>query len=176
MTTARGLALVFALLAPLYVGCAENAVFELKLELPNKGAVTTPLFAVVQARSGEPDFADMWAGSDPLDGFELSAEPQTVPISVVADEDTVITSPMRMRIRFCGSSDCSEIGSDNAFEYQLHFDRVFYVGQSTSYTVTIPATPAMDVLLPAVRKCDIQGCRNGVASDYCRLDGTHFCE
>jgi hypothetical protein len=169
--------------------CAQNAFFELTLVLPPRGA-SDKTHAVVQFEQAAP-FELQWAGASSLPGFPLGDDATVVPISVEGGSDDE-ARPLRVKLRFCRSANCSAIGDDTAPEVHVEFERVFYVGQRTSHTLRgTPASPDESAtILPGlamvptstgavtrVDRCEIQGCRGGVsASGYCTLDGRHFCE
>lgn len=179
-----GLTLALALAATGGAGCAQNAIFELTLDLPLRPASVpagTPMYAFPQLRSGTAEaFMDRWAGQDPLTGIELQAgERSTMQISVIGNAD-IETRPLRLKTQFCVDPRCNGFGDDRGAPIQcVEFERVFYVGKFTSYTHVIESVPtATDCPTPLpIDRCVIRGCRDGDTANYCRLeDGTHFCE
>lgn len=167
-------------------GCAQNAIFELTLDLPERPAALpagTPMYAFPQLRAGTAEaFMDRWAGQDPLTGVELQpGERTTMQISVIGNSD-IETRPLRLKTQFCVDPRCNGFGDDRGAPIQcVEFERVFYVGKFTSYTHAIATVPtSIDCpvagVLP-IGRCDIRGCRDGDTANFCRLeDGTHFCE
>ncbi len=167
-------------------GCAQNAIFELTLDLPPRPAslpASTPMYAFPQLRSGTSEaFTDRWAGQDPLTGVELTAERTEMKISVIGNSDIEARS-VRLKTQFCVDPRCNGFGDDSMAPIScVQFERVFYVGTFTSYRLThidvVPTivTCGMSDVFP-VGRCDVRGCVDGDTTSYCRLeDGTHFCE
>jgi hypothetical protein len=157
-------------------GCGPRAILELELELPAGGADTA--FAVVQAQSASPVAFDAeWAGTDASTSIPLlEADPTAAVVSIVADDDQSVVRELGLRVRFCASSDCTEVGDDAAPKRELIFERALYPGSRTRYTLRIDTIP--DALAAPVRvgRCDVRGCIEGSTSTYCSADGRHFCE
>jgi hypothetical protein len=168
-------------------GCAQNAIFELALELPGwvptaeQRARGDALYALVQLRSGTADALESpWSGNDPLAGFALALDEDRTPavsVSVIGDEATA-QAPLRMKIRFCQSPRCVALGDDHAPEARVEFARVFYVTHVTSHRFRLDALPtATTPYVEHVDKCAVRGCVDGDTSTFCHLDdGRHFCE
>ncbi|MCA9601650.1 MAG: hypothetical protein R3A78_07495 [Polyangiales bacterium] len=157
-------------------GCAEsNAIFEAILEVPASDGDAR--YVAVDARRGETAIADGDYGlvHAPLDGgsTELSVE--------VVARDGDIGAPFRMRIAYCASPHCD--GNDDATappELEITFDHAHYEGERTRWRATLPTIAATrEASTPIelhVDRCQIEGCRSGEATSWCRNDGTHFCE
>jgi len=178
-------ALALALAAAGAPGCAQNAIFELTLDLPPRPAAlpaTTPMYAFPQLRAGTAEaYMDRWAGQDPLTGVELTGERTTMQISVIGNSD-IEALPLRLKTQFCVDPRCNGFGDDRGVPIQcVEFARVFYVGKVTSYPHEITVVPTATACAPAdviaIDRCLVRGCRDGDTANYCRLeDGTHFCE
>ena len=185
--TARSLALFLSLAvaASSAMGCAQNAVFELTLDLPPRPASVpagTPMYAFPQLRSGTTEaFMDRWAGQDPLTGVELlPGERTTMQISVIGNAD-IETRPVRLKTQFCVDPRCNGFGDDRGAPIEcVELERVFYVGKYTSYPhqiLDVPTATDCTAGVIAIERCLVHGCRDGDTANYCRLeDGTHFCE
>lgn len=169
-----GLALALAV-----VGCAENAILEIELDLPAANADTR--FAVVQGRSGEVDFGDTWAGGGVIEGLELTRE--RVLVGIEADDGDEIDAPLALRIRYCIDPVCGDARDGEAQEIQVTIERAFYQGEYTLLRAdALPLPVVMDCTAgcaPApvmIEKCRIEGCRAGTTTNWCNSDGLHFCE
>ena len=168
--------IALGVLAP---GCVDNSVLELELDLPPQPAeVSEQVYAFVQIRSSRmSSFATNWlsAGEDP-DGFPLGPERATQQISVVAaprdyEEDLLL------RVIFCESPRCSNLGDDVAGERRLVVQHPFYDGERTRVSWTVgDYTPTVIPDEETVSVCAVEGCRAGDVSEYCYA-GTqdHFC-
>ncbi len=180
------LALGMLLGAASATGCAQNAIFELTLDLPMRPAsvpMGTEMYAFPQLRSGTSEaFTDRWAGQDPLTGVALSAtERTTMKISVIGNSD-IEARPVRLKTQFCVDPRCNGFGDDSMAPIDcVELERVFYVGSFTSLPYNIMAVPTIVTCATAdvrhIGRCEIRGCVDGDTTSYCRLeDGTHFCE
>jgi hypothetical protein len=162
------------------VGCADNAILEVELDLPAANADTR--YAVVQGRSGEVDFDATWAGGGVIDGLELSNE--TMLVGIEADDGGEIDAPLALRIRYCIDPACGDARDGEAQEIQVTVERAFYEGEYT--LLRAEALPLPDVIdcttggcapeRVMVEKCRIEGCRAGMTINWCNSDGLHFCE
>jgi len=172
------LLLLLFVLAASAVGCAENAVLEMEIDLPGRGT-SDSTHAFVQVRSGEQNFADAWSGDDPLDGFPLQVSANTISFSVVGDSDHE-GQPLLMKVRFCTTSRCIAIVDEERLRPKVYIriERAFYVGHYTGAAATIDAIPDPLMATPMIfiGKCAVRGCIGGTTEDYCRMDGSHFCE
>lgn len=176
--------------ALLLAGCGQNAFLELEIDLPpNAFAMKGDRYANVRIVSGQVPFDQDWQIDTPLPAPKLDpSAPTKLPISVEGSSSSE-TVPVRVKVRFCKSADCTMIGDDQAPEVRLEIERAFYLGKRTSYTWTIgcvpnvagqtDAPPACDVpqdTATTVPKCKVAGCRTGSpTSGYCVGD-KHFCE
>lgn len=173
---------LLALLA--LTGCARNAFLELEIALPeNRWA--DERYAVVQVVAGEVPFEQEWAGGDPIPAVKLATTQTSTHVSIEGTEDTE-TKPIRVKVKFCKSPQCSALNDDNAPQVRLQLDRAFYVGQRTSYTWKVACLPNVvgqtdpppvcdAPQTTTVPKCKVAGCRSGVTTEYC-AGGKHFCE
>jgi len=168
-------------LVALLASCAEdNAILELDVVLPVPTDETTQRFAFVQVRTDELGFDIPWSGGDSLEGFRLSngtPEERTQQISVVA-QPSHYERDIHVRVHFCRESQCTGIGDDVAPEARLVVEHPFYSGQRTFAEWTIDEVPGAAGEPDRVERCAIAapGCREGMTTNFCRMDGTHFCE
>lgn len=171
----RAVILVLAL-----VGCADNAILEVELDLPAANGETR--FAVVQGRSGDVDFAAAWAGGGAVEGLELSNE--TVVVGIEADDGDEVEAPLAIRVRYCTDPACAGPQDGEAQEIQVTVERAFYEGEYTLLPAdALPLPEVMDcttggcaAVSVMVDKCRIEGCRAGMTTNWCNSDGLHFCE
>lgn len=166
-----------SLLCLLAVGCVDNAILELEVDLPPNTTDET-LYAFLQTRSSVmSDFEEEWATQGLLDGFELGTEPTTQAISIVADP-TDYPGDALFRLTFCGTPRCDGIGDDVRAQVRLVVEHPFYSLARTRARWTVPTLPEMTIETPErIERCQVEGCREGTTSSYCREgDGTHFCE
>jgi len=181
---APGMAAALAVIAALAAGCAQNSIFELTLDLPPAPSTPDgPTYAFVQFNTANPvDFSARWSGQDVAQGFALDPTMRTTQqVSLIGDAD-VETHQIGMVVRFCDASRCTTLASDLAPISCVLFERVFYVGKTTSYPYTISSVPtvmgtcasAADVTM--IEHCQIRGCVEGDTTNYCRSDDRHFCE
>lgn len=166
------------------VGCADTAVLELTIELPPMDFERK--FVFVQARSGDRPFDEEWSPESSVGGLLPSVERVEATVSVVSDADFV-EDPMRLKVRFCRSAECDGLLDEagDPSEYHVVFDRPFYAGERTAFTLRIPATPppcSATVPCPPERidamisKCEIEGCADGQSAPFCDSGSVHFCE
>lgn len=156
----RSVTLALALLAS---GCARNALLELEVQLP-PGI----------------DHAELRVLSDPPPSYDdpewdavtpeaLDEVGEVARVQVLA-EGPAIEAPLAARVRLCGATPC-----DSTAEVRVEIERPFYVGHETRVTVAIPAVPlAFDTYV--VDRCAVRGCLGGDTLEFCRDDGTHYCE
>ena len=171
----RALAAIPGLLGLLVVasGCAQNAILELEIDLPQRPS-DTPIFAFVQARRGDTHpFESDWGGDD-LPAVELLPDQRhTTTMSLIADEDGF---DAHLKVRFCGSPKCTDIADGRAPARWYRIEHPFYVGERTFWQVSIAAVPTTpDGALEEVDRCAIRGCIEGTLSSYCDAAGRHFC-
>lgn len=173
-----------ALLALVASSCARNAVFELELELPS-APEGQGVYAVVEARGGvEAPWVGEGEGVALAEGCARSSEPPACAnrtldprcsrvISVVGGEAD-LTRPLELRVRFCRDPECR--GEERAPEHRVDVERAFYLGRYTQARVCLDALPTAEApSAERIARCEVR-CRDGVAAQHCRLDGTHFCE
>ncbi|MEZ4251015.1 MAG: hypothetical protein R3B99_22610 [Polyangiales bacterium] len=154
----------------LALGCGDvDAVLELDLGLP----ADADRVAVVQARRGSVGFEDAWDASGSV-AFSLSvAEARSV--SIVSDG--AYEEPLLVRVRYCSNAACDALGDERAPESRLRIERAFYLGERTFARWNISNVPTDSAPTPdEIGRCEVGGCRDGVAASHCRTDGTHFCE
>lgn len=171
MTRRRRVTLAAAVLASLGGGaCGDvDAILELELALPSD----PDRVAVVQARREPVGFDDAWDASG-IVAFPLDA-PSETNLSIVSDGDH--EQALLVRVRYCTSAACDALGDERAPESRLIVERAFYLGERTSARWAIPSVPTESApAAETLSRCDVRGCRDGVAASYCRTDGTHFCE
>lgn len=156
------------LLALLVAGCAQDAVLELTVEIP-EAAEPGPRYAVVDARAGEP------VGAPPGDvvGLDRTAAGDGR-VSIVAEPGDA-EQPLHLRVRFCDDPSCTGAPADVP-QVRLRIERAFYPGEHTFLTVRIEAVPTGTEELPDVGKCEVRGCVSGESATYCLEDGAHLCE
>jgi len=159
-------------------GCAQNAAFELLLDLPPGPADGTPLFVLVQPRNAALNpFEDGWRGDD-IESFELvPGERSEDHISVISGDETV---DLNLKVRFCQSPSCSGFDDDRGPERWFQFEHPFYIGARTYWDPELPiivdVPTERDTTPTVIDRCQIQGCVDGRLSMYCRTDGRHLCE
>jgi len=184
----RRLLTVPLLLAAL-VGCADNAILEVTLDLPP--VMDDRSFAFVQARAASgADLLETWSDESSISGFRLrTGERERVTFGVEADGDQV-EEGLLLKVRFCDSSRCDSLTDETQDPSEQHYDfeRAFYRGEITTYENEITVMPlACDPAggscahpLQMVGKCQVFGCRAGSSSSGCTGDdgmgARHFCE
>lgn len=157
-------------------GCGDtNAVLELDLRFPAIGpSHGAPVVAAVQARRASVGFDDPWDGSGII-AAPLGADPTDLSLSIVSEAG--YDEPVLVRVRYCTTAACDALGDERAPESRLVIDRAFYLGERTFVGWEIDTLPSdSDPDPDQIDRCQVRGCRAGVAASYCRLDGTHFCE
>lgn len=151
------------LLALLLLGCARNAILELDVELP--AGVS---HAELAALSAPPPFdAPAW---DAASVERLDEVGDRARVELVA-EGSAIEAPLGVVVRLCASDPCE----DAPAEVRVRAERAFYVGARTWLDLAIPAVPASPATVEVAR-CEVGGCLPGDTLDFCRDDGTHYCE
>ena len=119
-------------------GCADNAVFDIEIQLPpGTGA------AYVDVRpEGTVDFDASWGGSDafPRHRFTLNeSQPTMVLVSVVAES---IEQDALAQIHFCPSERVDCAGADTVHPVScIRFQRPFHRGLRSIYRSIIGAAP-----------------------------------
>jgi len=169
----------WAALALALVGCADNAILELTLEIPDAEAAGAP----------DADRVTLQFVTDPI--------PPGGPVPVVADDGRVATfslpddgiatervsvvappgqveRPLFVTVVYCADRDPCPI-DPGATVSVVRYERPFYRGEVTSHTLALPPQAAPDRV--EVAKCDVSGCIGGTA-DPCDLatPPVHACE
>jgi hypothetical protein len=173
---AHGLAI-----AALLTGCAQNAFFELQVELPANPAGQT-WFAQIQVRDTNQGFAIPWMGGD-LPTVPLGDARQWDCLSVESLDAQV---SLHVRVRFCRSEDCLDLEDGDPPERLYSFETPFYIGSRTYFRVVVPRIPVcatdtdcdVGVCLTDRCRCSIEGCIEGpVSATFCSTEtDEHFCE
>ena len=155
--------LLIALAALAMVGCAQNAILELQVELPAAppdDGTGKPWFAQIQVRrSSDHPFEIPWTGGD-LTSVELGAAPQWDCISVQSFDEAI---DLNVRVRFCRSSNCLDIDDGRRRERWYEVEHPFYIGRRTYWRTSITEVP----------ECESDGDCGGVG--VC-TDGVCGCE
>ena len=137
MRSSRSLMLFVALVAG---GCAENAFLELQLELPPTPAGDEePWFARIQVRDAANNpFELQWSGGDPFGSVPLGPAARWECISVESRDEEI---DVNVRVRFCRTPDCSDLGDPTDRERWFRIERPFYIGKRTFFRARIPRVP-----------------------------------
>lgn len=186
----RGLAPVVLLGASLLAsGCAQNALFELYVELPPPttidGGTTTANFARVLALPVVADRMTTFDGSRSRVVPLRAGTPQWLGVTFVREGGSV-GSPMTVRILYCATEeDCDPVQPERWLGSEdLVFERAAYVAQTTCYAHSLPDDPSDGLTLPSTQRmvsaCEVAGCTDDdfteETADFCRLGTTqHFC-
>lgn len=165
-------ALVF-IVALLSVGCAQNAILELQVQLPAAPAGDPESwFAQIQIRNatGHP-FSTAegrplpWMGGD-LPAVELIDMTQWDCISVISDDPTL---NVHVRVRFCRSETCVDFEDSSPPERLYSLETPFYIGRRTYYRIVVPGIPDCatdeDCMEDAVGVCIDERCSCNVDTD-----------
>lgn len=185
-----GARIVLALLLALALtSCAQNAIFELHVDLPALAApgttttVGTARFARVQILPGTASF-----GVERLQwltpAIPLTTTAHAVMVSVPAD-GSEITQGLHVKVQLCDDEPCTHVVNERWYA----FDRVFYQGRFTCYevgyaadladsTMSAPMLGDPDTSAIPVDRCAVTGCVSGneLSLHNCSTDGRHFCE
>ncbi len=162
---AHGLAI-----AALLSGCAQNAFFELQVELPPNPPGQT-WYAQIQVRDMDGHgFGIPWMGGDV----------PTVPLDAVRRWDCLSVESMdarvslHVRVRFCRSEDCLDLEDGDPPERLYSFETPFYIGSRTYFRIVVPRIPVCATDLD----CDVGVCLTDRCG--CRVDADcgagHRCE
>jgi hypothetical protein len=191
MTCPRRLSTLLAsALALLACGCAQNAIFELYVELPPPVRVTAATsmdearFARVLMLPGAVTADLLWDGPRSRIAT-LGTDPSWIGLSVtrgVAGE----SDPISVRVAYCATSgDCeSNDPSDWLGHQDLVIGRVFYTGRTSCFAVTQDDADLTDGLTLAATRtvdaCSVGGCVEAPLDTtiFCSSPGrpeTHFC-
>ena len=167
-----------ALFAVLATSCARNAGIEIELIVPPAPA-GTHLFAYVQFERPPLDFDSQWPDTTDVAGMPLGSVAQPLHFSVLTES---FDAPLLIKVRFCETERCR--GSAPAPELWFQLEHPFYRAQRTSWTHVITEIPTVNGVscgqAASIGRCEIQGCVSVSSQadrlNFCRLDGTHFCE
>lgn len=155
----------WAVLALALVGCADNAILELTVEIPDAEAAGAPSadrvtlqFVTDEIPPGAP--VPILGDESRVATFMLPADGvATEPVSVVASPDQV-PRPFSVTVVYCeGRTPCPVDPTEPVAV--VRYERAFYRGEVTSHTLALPAQGDLDV--PPVGKCDVAGCISGTA-------------
>jgi len=168
----RAIAILLGLFA---LGCVENAILELQIQLPAAPeADPLPWFVQLQIRdaSGHP-FDIPWMGDDGS-AVELEAAPRWECISVTSNDDTL---DLHVRVRFCRSDNCLDLADGSPPERLYSLEHPFYIGRRTYYQITVPGIPdcmtSADCMADAEGVCIEGNCNCNTDAD---CDTGHRCE
>ena len=178
MTRAVALGIVCAAL----VGCGQNAVLELTIDLPaietgdwcSARPGTAPRFAFVQPRASDNPFSDEWPPDD-LPAIELGTARIEDHVSVVTDDTSL---DVHLKIRFCHGEACGDFCDATSPERWYVLEHPFYEGKRTTYEIVVDDIPTTRPAEPeVVERCRVRGCLTGTPlTSYCTTDGRHVCD
>lgn len=175
------------LLLLLLAGCGQNAVLELELTFDGTASSCGRPWFQVQALfatdSGDPDCAFVgpaWDGALSTHGRMTTAGGDTSIVGEGAEQ----VEPLCVRVRYCASADCTDVGDNDGEDGAptsftgFRIDRAFYEGERTRLRLELRPDDCVTQTLSAIGKCEVaaEGCASGELVDWCRDDGTHFCE
>ncbi|MBX3275217.1 MAG: hypothetical protein KF729_33435 [Sandaracinaceae bacterium] len=132
----RGRAAILALTLTA-LGCAQNAYFELQVQLPAAPAGQT-WYAQVQVRDSTNPLSIPWMGPGDVPSIPLEASPRWDCISI---EGTRPDVTLHVRVRFCRSPDCLDLEDGDPPQRLYSFETPFYIGSRTYYRVQVPRIP-----------------------------------
>ena len=180
VTSTAGL---LALAGALASGCAQNAIFELYVEVPTDGTRVTQgtrsgavHFVRARAFAGTSIDGD-WENIPPSSVRALSAEPGAhyLPLALVGAGE--VDLPVNVRVELCETSDCS--APVGIWEIRGPA-RTLRLGRRTCRVEPLEPFRTMSgvTLLEApteIDRCDVAGCVNSEQPNYC--DGAaHYCD
>ena len=197
------LAILFLVLASAS-GCARNAIIELEFTLPpltvgEPGFVRLEVFEAEYLDGNEDFLHQNDGGLMTVVQFPTTSSPPTVSLAreqvtsakfaIEAHEEVVA---MSARLRFCEDRDwfgCEDRAPEDIRELWLRYEHPFYIGQRTTYRITIDSVPPPGETgarcpnpdwvqdgVCVIDRCKIQGCVGvGSVHDNC-TDGVHACE
>lgn len=122
-------------IATLSIGCAQNAILELQVDLPAAPTPSDgrPWFAQVQVRrASDNPFDTDWMGVDDQ-LFELGDTRQWGCISVVSSDQEL---DLHIRVRFCRGDNCLDLLDASPPERWYSLEHPFYIGRHTYYRIT----------------------------------------
>jgi hypothetical protein len=163
-----------SLVLTLFAGCASDGVLELTLDLPPAPTVDR-VFVFTQARDATDNpILDEWRDDADLDGLQLGDARMEDHISLRSARGGI---DVNVKLSFCSTARCTALEDSTAPQLLYTLTTPVYVGQRTSYTITVASAPTTrDPSVTVVDKCDIAGCVGGELRSYCSPDGAHFCE
>lgn len=182
--------LALASLALASVGCAQNALLELYIEVPPPILVTDgPMRMATHVRlavvADEADPSTDISGSDsaviPLRAGLTPTDEAWLGVTLVRGVAPE-TNPTTVRIIYCPSA--TECDRDSRVGFQdIVIDRAFYTGRRTCYAHFLTDEDYADGLaLPTaqdhVTSCAIGGCTDAdfmESPNFCDTGGSHFC-
>jgi len=171
----RSLALAGVLAALVLGGCAQNAILELQVQLPEAPPDdgVGPWYAQIQLRrAADHPFDIEWMGGD-LEGVELGDTPRWDCVSVQSADPSM---DLHVRVRFCRSPDCLNLPHDaTPRERWYRLEHPFYIGRRTYWHTTIDSVPVCerDEDCGGVGVCNDSVCGCEVDSE---CDGEMVCE
>lgn len=173
-------------------GCARNAMLELDVVVPEQAIVDDRRYAYIEVSSGVSDFDETPFSIQGAVSVDLPEGGRTVPFAVLTGDET---TEVRVLVRYCHDATCGDPDLDvRPFldglvpGYRYAFERAFYIGAVTSYTLDVAALGATpeSTTVSNVCRCEIAGCATTLpggsycrgTSDVCDTDpmNTHFCE
>lgn len=160
-----------AMLALLLAGCADNAILELAVEVPEASCAAA---VALEARLPEPGagcaFDQEWLDGDRA-ALALGA---THAVSLVA-RGAEIDRPLCLRIRACVREDeCPPLEVTRGARTEIEIERPFYRGHYTALALG-PIDPCADASA-RVSRCEVEGCAGGAPREtWCEGD-RHLCE
>ncbi|MBX7194831.1 MAG: hypothetical protein K1X94_22445 [Sandaracinaceae bacterium] len=181
-------ALAAMLAAPLASGCAQNALFELYVELPPPTTIGAGARTASFARVLALPFAV--APGTTFDGSGSRLVPLVPGTShqwlgvTLARDPGFMGRDLTVRVIYCEDEASCEPGRPELWVGQedLVFRSAFYVGRTTCYAHPLPDADLSDGLtLPSqleVPVCEVGGCNSldfRPGENYCDLSGQHFC-
>lgn len=146
--------------ALLGVGCAQNAILELQIQLPAAPTGDT-WFAQTQVRNadGHP-FSIPWMGGD-IESVPLEASPKWDCLSVESGNEA---ADLHVRVRFCRSADCLDLDDGTRRERWYRLEHPFYIGRRTYHQIQIDSVPLCDSgggidMCGSIGVCDANVCQ-----------------
>lgn len=130
-------------LALLLTGCAENALLELTLLMPDEGVAGAPraVLDFAEDRATEPDDVRFLESLRASLRLPPDGDPEQY-VTVVAGDDP--TAPLWISVRYCNDPGCQGAGDDLATRQLVRYERPFWPGRRSRATLTLPA-PGADV-------------------------------
>jgi hypothetical protein len=146
-------------LAALLAGCAENAVLELAIGLPQ--AAGDRQYALTSVNRATDARFEIEREAQSFPAVELDADRQVDCISLQTKDES---SDLEIRVRFCTTPDCGDLADASPPTRYFRLAHPFYIGRRTFWTTEIAEVPeCTDDAGCSVGRC-IDG-RCGCASD-----------